>query len=46
MAMAAPRALTGLTAVWKMRMDATMTVTLFMVFPMLKDKGEISFRDM
>jgi hypothetical protein len=32
--------------VWKMIMDETMTDIRFMVFPMLKVKGEISFRDM
>jgi hypothetical protein len=45
-AMAAPRALTGWTGVWKMIMDETMTDIRFMVFPMLKVKGEISSRDM
>jgi len=45
-AMAAPRALIGWTGVWKMIMDETMTDIRFMVFPMLKVKGEISFRDM
>jgi len=44
--MAAPRALTGWTGVWKMIMDETMTEIRFMVFPMLKVKGEISSRDM
>lgn len=46
MAMAAPRALTGWTGVRKMMMEETMTDILFMVFPTLKVKGEISFKDM
>jgi hypothetical protein len=46
MAIAAPTALIGRTCVWKMIMEETMTVTRFMVLPMLKVNGEISFRDM
>lgn len=44
--MAAPSALTGSIGVWKMMMEATITEILFIVFPMLNVKGEISFRDM
>lgn len=46
MAMAAPRALTGWTGVWKMMMEETMTDIRFIVLPMLKVNGEISSRDM
>jgi hypothetical protein len=44
--MAAPTALIGLTCVWKMMIEETMTVTRFMVLPMLNVSGEISFNDM
>lgn len=44
--MAAPRALTGRTGVWKMIIEDTMTETLFIVFPTLNVNGEISFKDM
>lgn len=43
--MAAPRALMGWTGVWKIMIDETMTEILFMVFPMLNVKGEISSND-
>nr|GMC70106.1 protein ACCELERATED CELL DEATH 6 [Ipomoea batatas] len=43
--MAAPRALTGWTGVRKIMMDETITEIRFMVFPILKVKGEISSRD-
>ena len=43
--MAAPTPLIGRTGVLKMMMDATMTVTRFMVLPMLKVSGEIWSRD-
>lgn len=46
MAIAAPTPLIGRTLVWKMIMEETMTVTRFMVLPMLKVSGEISFNDM
>lgn len=46
MAIAAPRALTGCTGVWKMIIEETMTDIRFMVFPMLNVKGEISSKDM
>lgn len=46
MAMAAPRALMGLTGVRKMRIDDTITVTRFIVLPMLNERGEIWSRDM
>ena len=39
--MAAPRALTGWTGVWKMMIDETMTEILFIVFPTLNVRGEI-----
>ena len=45
-AIAAPRALTGWTGVWKMIIEDTITDIRFMVFPMLNVKGEISSRDM
>lgn len=45
-AMAAPRALTGWTGVWKIMMDETITEIRFIVFPMLNVKGEISSSDM
>lgn len=41
MAMAAPRALTGWTGVWKMIMEETITEILFIVFPILNVNGEI-----
>jgi hypothetical protein len=46
MAIAAPTPLIGLTCVWKIIIDETITVTRFMVLPMLKVSGEISFSDM
>lgn len=46
MAIAAPTALMGLTWVWKMIIEETMTVTRFIVLPMLNVSGEISFSDM
>lgn len=45
-AMAAPRALLGWMGVWKMIIEETITEILFIVFPMLNVKGEISFKDM
>lgn len=45
-AMAAPRALTGLTGVWNMMIEATMTEIRFIVFPTLNVNGEIWSRDM
>lgn len=45
-AMAAPRALTGWTGVWKMMMEETMTEIRFIVLPMLNVNGEIWSRDM
>ena len=41
MAMAAPRALTGWTGVWKMIMEETITEILSIVFPILNVNGEI-----
>jgi len=41
MAMAAPRALTGRTGVWKIMIDETITDIRFIVLPMLKVNGEI-----
>ena len=45
-AMAAPKALTGRTGVWKMMIEETITDIRFMVFPTLNVKGDISSNDM
>ena len=41
-----PTALVGLTCVWKTMMEETITVTGFMVLPMLNERGEIRSSDM
>jgi hypothetical protein len=46
MAIAAPRAFTGWTGVWKMIIDETITEIRFMVLPTLNVSGDISSRDM
>ena len=44
--MAAPIALMGRTGVWKMIIEETITDILFIVFPILKVRGEIWSKDM
>jgi hypothetical protein len=44
--MAAPTAFTGKTGVWNTMIEDTITVTRFMVLPILNVSGDISFRDM
>jgi hypothetical protein len=43
--MAAPTAFTGKTGVWNTIIEDTITVTRFMVLPILNVSGDISFRD-
>jgi hypothetical protein len=44
--MAAPTAFTGKTGVWNTIIEDTITLTRFMVLPILNVRGDISFRDM
>lgn len=44
-AIAAPRALIGCMGVWKIIIEATITEILFIVFPTLNVKGDISSND-